>query len=148
MDNLNIFGNSQSKEAKANEQNEKEELSNMLKDSMRRLRQLEERYNNLRKTIVVNEQNMISQNKKAAKDIKLIENDILEFKKHIRSIGEEIKLLIKEVQDTVRKNDVKILEKYISFWDPLNYVTKNEVSNLIKKQIEFELKNKFEKNNN
>ncbi|MFP4403117.1 MAG: hypothetical protein ACLFPJ_02090 [Candidatus Woesearchaeota archaeon] len=125
-----------------NNQMNTDETLNMVKDSMRRLRLLEEKYNNLRKTIVVNEQNMLSQNKKINHDVKSFENDILELKKHIRSMSEEIKLIIKEVQNTVKKNEVKVLEKYISFWDPLSYVTKSEVNSLIKKHIEYEFKKK------
>lgn len=135
-----------------NQQNNPEqELSSLVKDLTRRLRQIEERYSNIRKSMQVTEQNMISQSKKNTTDKKALQADIAELKKHIKNMGEEMKIVAKELGTSAKKEDVKLLEKYISFWDPLSFVTRRElqkeVKRLVKKEIE-EYKNKKEQNQN
>ncbi|MFW5991192.1 MAG: hypothetical protein ACOCQX_03100 [Candidatus Nanoarchaeia archaeon] len=117
-----------------------EENPNMLKDVMRRLRQLEERYSNLRKSLHVTEQNMLAQGKKNNSDKKALEEDIAELKKHVRNMGEELKIVTKELGNNVKKEDVKMLEKYISFWEPLKFVTHNELQKEVKEAVQRELK--------
>lgn len=117
-----------------------EENPNILKDVMRRLRQLEERYSNLRKSLHVTEQNMLAQGKKNNSDKKALEKDIAELKKHVRNMGEELKIVTKELGNNVKKEDVKMLEKYISFWEPLKFVTHNELQKEVKEAVQRELK--------
>ncbi|MGM5482824.1 MAG: hypothetical protein ACQESF_05155 [Nanobdellota archaeon] len=116
-----------------------QDSSNMLKDVMRRIRQLEERYSNLRKSLHVTEQNMLNQSKKNNSDKKNLEDDISELKKHVKNMGEELKIITKELSTSVKKEDVKMLEKYISFWDPLSFVTHNELKNEVKNEVKKEL---------
>lgn len=137
----NLFNNPQQKEQN-NKSTTEEDTANMLKDVMRRLRQLEERYNNMRKSMQVTEQNMLKQSKKNTEDKQNLQTDITELKKHVRNMGEELKIATKELSDSAKKNDVKVLEKYISFWEPLTYVTRKElqkeVHNIVKKELEKE----------
>lgn len=136
MDNL--FQNKNQKNPKgANDSAQDDSI--MLKDVMRRLRQLEERYTNLRKSLHVTEQNMLKQSKKNTSDKKTLEEDIGELKKHVRNMGEELKIVTKELGDNVKKEDVKVLEKYISFWDPLKFVTHDELKNEIKEEVKKQL---------
>ncbi len=127
------------KNSKEMQQATLDDAMNMLRDMLRRVRQLEERYANMRKTVQVNEQNVIASRKKTNVDLKAMDLEIAEVKKHMRNMGEEIKLLVKEAKDSVRKEDVKLLEKYINFWQPLNYVTHNELEKEVKKQVKKQL---------
>ncbi|MFW6013788.1 MAG: hypothetical protein ACOCZQ_00205 [Nanoarchaeota archaeon] len=137
--------------ANKEQDNSEQELSNMVKDLTRRLRQMEERYTNLRNSMQVTEQNMLSQSKKNTTDKQTLQADISELKKHIRNMGEEMKIVTKELGNTAKKDDVKVLEKYISFWEPLSFVTRNElkkeVKRLVKKELEEQTK-KVEQNQN
>ncbi len=137
----NLFS-SQQKKGGSQDGTSAEEMSNMLKDIMRRLRQMEERYSNLRKSMQVTEQNMLKQSKKNTSDKQDLQSDIAELKKHIRNIGEELKIVAKELGNSAKKDDVKVLEKYINFLDPLTYVTKNEFRKEVKRVIKEELENK------
>lgn len=111
----------------------------MLKDVMRRLRQLEERHSNLRKSLQVTEQNMLKQSQKNNEDKKTLQQDIAELKKKVKNMSEELQIVTKELGSSVKKEDVKVLEKYISFWDPLKYVTHNELQNVVKEAVKKEL---------
>lgn len=116
-----------------------DDVMSIIRDIMRRLRQLEERHANMRKTLLVNEQNMLKSNKKNSTDVKTIEADLTEMKKMMRSMGEEVKHIIREMGDSVKREDVRVLEKYISFWQPLHFVTHNELEKEVKKIVKREV---------
>jgi len=115
-------------------------LNEDVSDLSRRLRISEERYTTIRNRIQVMDQNMLLHNKKQTADIKTIDSDINDLKKEINDLNEKINLIIKELNDSAKKEDIEVLQKYINLWDPMNFVTRKEVEKLIK-----ELKNELTK---
>lgn len=107
-------------------------LANAVRDLSRRLRTLEERYTNLQTKLQITEQNMLSRHKHYTLEVKTINMDMTEQKKEIMEIKERILLLIRELRATAKKEEVKVLQKYISLWEPLNFVTRNEVNEIIR----------------
>lgn len=110
-----------------------EDVSGLVKDLMRRVRVLEERYSSIRKNIQVNEQNMLSINRKLMTEAKTINMDLGELKQNMHEMKEEMLLVIKELKETVKKEEVQVLEKYINLWEPLNFVTHAELEKALKK---------------
>ncbi|MFH0868388.1 MAG: hypothetical protein V1831_03670 [Candidatus Woesearchaeota archaeon] len=101
----------------------------------RRLRLLEESFTNIRRALQVTEQNMLSKNKVFATEIRTVTSDISDIKKDIADIKEKIIDLVKEVQGTAKRDEVKVLEKYINYWNPIKFVTQNEVEALVKEMM-------------
>jgi septation ring formation regulator EzrA len=116
-----------------------EEILGSIRDLSRRIRVIEERYGNIRKSIQVNEQNMLADSRKNSAEIKSVSGDILELKKTIREIGEELGQIIKELKTAVKKEEVKVLERYINLWQPMNYVTYEEMEKRIKAIVKEEI---------
>lgn len=106
-----------------------------LNDVVRRLRILEERYTNLRTRSQLTEQNILSKNRSFSTELKTIISDIHEIKREIEEMKNKILNLFKEIQTFASKEDVKILEKYISMWEPVNFVTQKEVEEIVKEAI-------------
>jgi len=104
----------------------------------RRLRILEESITNIRRELQVTEQNMLGKNKIFATEIRTLTSDIGDIKKEISEIKERIVDFIGELKEAAKKEDVKVLEKYINFWNPVNFVTHNEVEALVKEIIKKE----------
>jgi len=121
-----IFGNQQPQAPP-----ESLDLSNLVKDLMRRVRVLEERYSSIRKNIQVNEQNVLKMNKKVFADIKSVTLDIADVKRGMHGLKDEVTLIIKELKESVKKEEVQVLEKYIKLWEPLNFVTHNEMEQFV-----------------
>ncbi|MBN2457664.1 hypothetical protein JXB31_00865 [Candidatus Woesearchaeota archaeon] len=119
-----------------------DEIVAAIRETSRRLRVLEERYSGVRKNIQLNEQNMLSESKKNATEIKTINVDMVEIKKSIRSIGEELKQIIKELKLTVKKEEFKVMERYLNLWQPMDYVSHTEMENRIKDIVKQELTKK------
>ena len=49
--------------------------------------------------------------------------------------------LLKEIQQLARTEDVKVIERYLHLWDPLKFVTRDELEDLVREVLE---KKKYE----
>ncbi|MBL7147802.1 MAG: hypothetical protein ISS82_03180 [Nanoarchaeota archaeon] len=103
-------------------------------DVMGRVRIIESKYIDLRERLLVVNQNMVQGYKNLSTEIKLLNEDIRELKSDLFEIKESMHKIVHELQFFASKNDLKVLEKYINMWNPLNFVTEEEVIELIKKQ--------------
>ncbi|MBI2134372.1 hypothetical protein HYU09_00130 [Candidatus Woesearchaeota archaeon] len=104
----------------------------------RRLRVLEESFTNLRRVLQVTEQNMLDKNRIFTTEIRTIVSDISDMKKEINDIKEKIMELVKELQTAAKRDEVKVLEKYINLWNPVKFVTQNEVEQIVKEMLDRE----------
>ncbi len=111
-----------------------QEISNL----STRLRVLEERSSNMRKKQQLVEQNMLSHRKRFTEEVDLLKDEIDEIKRTIREIETKIIMIIKELRLTAKKEDVDIIKKYVEMWEPVNFVTQNQVEKIVKEFIEEE----------
>lgn len=112
------------------------EVINQLDDSSRRLRILEERYTNLQTKTQVMEQNMLNRNKHLSTEIKTVDSDIHELKREIIDIKNKVLMLIKEMQNMAKKEEIKVLQKYVNMWEPVKFVTQSEVEDIVRRVID------------
>ncbi len=101
----------------------------------RRLKVLEEGISNLRKKILVNEQNDLSRYKKILLEEKTTLTELKELKKEIESMKIIIKEVISELKNSARKTDLDVFKRYIDMWNPINFVTENTVEKLIDEKL-------------
>lgn len=106
-------------------------MNNDVNDQSRKLRVLEERYIVLRKKTQVTEQNMLANYKRINTQLKTAVSDVSELKHEMAELVEKVVLLQKEIEQCAKKEDVKVIEKYILFWNPTNYITKSQVEKKI-----------------
>jgi predicted transcriptional regulator len=107
-----------------------------------RLRILEERYSTNRERMFVMNQNMIDHYKRTNSELSAINEDIKELKGDIFTVKETVKHLVQELENFARKDQLKVLEKYINMWNPFNFVTEEEVLKLIEKKRQKNVKPK------
>jgi hypothetical protein len=100
-----------------------------------RLRVSEERYADLRRKLQLIEQNMLAHQKKSLMDAKHGQTDLLELKKTVRVMEDRIILAIKELQLTARKEDVDVLKRYVEMWDPLRFVSNDQVERIVDEKL-------------
>ena len=99
-----------------------------------RVRILEGKYNLTRERMLLINQNMIDHYKDLNSEIKIIKDDIREIKETLEIIKDTSRSLVKEMAFFARKEQLKVLEKYINMWNPLNFITQEEVVELIEKE--------------
>ena len=132
-----IFGHSQPQPA-----SDFSGLTDDMNTLSRRLRLLEEGFTNLRRFLQVTEENIVAKNKHYSAEIKTVASDITEIRKEVQEVRDKMVLVIKELQSTARKEEVKVLEKYINLWNPVKFVTQNEVEQIINEVLEKKEANK------
>lgn len=98
-----------------------------------RIRVLESKYSLARERIFLVNQNMVDSHKQFMVHIDNINSDIKEIKNDIYIIKDTLRTIIKEFDAFAKKEDLKVLEKYINMWSPLKFVTEAQVLELIKK---------------
>ena len=99
-----------------------------------RVRVLESKYGYLRDRIVLINENLITEYKKLSQEIKVVDSELKDLKKDIFEIKEALRHVLGELKFFARKENFKVLEKYINMWNPFNFVTEEEVLRLIKEK--------------
>lgn len=110
-------------------------LSDQLTTLAGRLRISEERMSEIRRKLLLIESNMLAGNKKSQTDIKIIQNDIMEVKHSMHVIEDKIITLIKELRMTAPKEDLQVLKRYIELWDPMKFVTREQLDKIIDERL-------------
>lgn len=107
---------------------------NAFNEVIGRLRINESKITTLRERLLVTDSNMIGEYKRLSEEIKNMNEEVRELKNVILSIRETVRDVIKSTENLASVEDVKVLEKYINVWDPLNFVTEREVRQIIQEK--------------
>lgn len=99
-----------------------------------RLRILEGKYNLMRERLFIINENMIDHYKTLSIEMRSLKTDMKEIKESLFSLKEATREVVKELDFFARKEQLKILEKYINMWNPFDFVTEEDVLKLIEKK--------------
>lgn len=121
---------------KEDQQVDLSEVTSDINSLSRRLRLLEEGSANIRNMLQITEENLVSKNKTIGIEIKTLTSDINDLRKEMHELKEKVLMIIRELQSAARKEDVKLLEKYISLWNPVKFVTRGELDYVVKEAVE------------
>jgi hypothetical protein len=95
------------------------------------LRILEDKYANLRRKIQLTDQTILEMQKNFFKEKKLLTEDLTESKMKLQELIDDLTTMKSELKDTVKNNDLKVLDRYLDLWEPLQYVTRKEVEDAL-----------------
>ncbi len=115
---------------------EKTDFSGQISNFASRLRLLEERYSLLQRRAQLIDKNMLQHAKELHSEIRTMNSEMADMKNEINELQEKAKLIVRELQNLAPKEEVEILKKYISYWEPLNFVTRNEAEKMIREVME------------
>ena len=113
----------------------KTESSEQVTTLAARLRVSEERNSEMRKKIILIEQNMLSNHKRAMSEIKSLQTELSELKRTVQAAEDKIITIIKELRLTSRKKDIEVLRKYIELWDPVRFVSRETVEKIVEEKL-------------
>ena len=108
------------------------DFTQIINELANRLRILESKQSLLSEKLLVMNQNMIEEYKKVIKDIKITDMETKEIKKDLTNLKNIVKHLTEEAGKFAQQKDVKVLEKYIKLWSPMNFVTEKQVQDMIR----------------
>ncbi len=104
---------------------------NLAIDVNSKIKALESKYNLSRDRLFLINQNMIDQFKLTSTELRLIKEEVKDLKTELNSIKETISSILKELNRFARKEEVKVIEKYVSLWDPLKFVTEDQLKEIL-----------------
>src|SRR3989344_8887061 len=93
---------------------------NLLNDIVGRLRLLENKYSLYGERLLIVNKNTIEEFRKLSREMKQLQQDIKEIREEIEKIKETSKNIVRELQSFAKKENVKVLEKYINLWNPID----------------------------
>ncbi|MFC1768821.1 hypothetical protein ACFLZX_03585 [Nanoarchaeota archaeon] len=106
-----------------------------VRDLNARLNTLEDSLNNLRKKVQITDSNLISKSKHLDSEIKATFADMKDIRRDVIDIKDKISLMFKELKVRATSDDVKVLKRYIEMWDPIKFVSKNEIDAIIDEKL-------------
>ncbi len=110
---------------------EGQEITQVIVDLNNRIRTLENKYNLLGERLLVVNQNMIEEYKRILREMKIINEDLREMRQETMLTQDAMRNMVKEMELFAKKEQVKVLEKYIDLINPMRFVTTEEVESLI-----------------
>lgn len=114
------------------------DASYILNEVIARLRSLESKYNDItEKTLMINK-NMVDEYKTFSRHLRLLESEMKDIKLESSKIKEVLKSISSETQGYAKKENLKVLEKYINLLNPMNNLTEEDVRRIIKEVIQSE----------
>jgi hypothetical protein len=63
-----------------------------------------------------------------------------ELKKQLDDVVEKMKIDVRELKECAKHSDIEVLQKYINIWQPINFVTRETVSKLVRDEVESQFK--------
>ena len=106
----------------------------------RRLRILESRHTDLNRKAQVTEKNMLNERKRFTRELRANDSDILESKKMLNELKSKVDTIIADLKNFAAKDDIEALRKYIDMWEPVNFITRDEVEKIVKEAVEEKIK--------
>lgn len=107
----------------------------VISDINSKIRTIESKNSILAEHLLTVNQNSIEEYKRVNKEISLLNFEIKRLKEELFIIRQALNNFLKESDFFVKKNDIKVLEKYINLWDPLNFVTEDEIDMIIERKL-------------
>lgn len=111
-----------------------EDLNYVVFDLNSRIRTLESKHQLFGEHLLVINRNMIEEYKKTLEEFKRTQDEISNMKKDILEIKEVLRKFAKEFNFFAKKEDLMVLEKYINLWNPMEFVTTEELQKTLKKE--------------
>ncbi len=110
----------------------------VIADLNARVRALENKYNTLTERLLVVNQNMIEYSKKVMKDVKELSQESKKMKMDLMNTQEAVKDTVKEMSIFAKKDQLKVLERYMNMINILKLVTDEQLDvklELFKKEL-------------
>mgnify|MGYP006273473791 CR=1 FL=1 len=107
-------------------------INRKLAEISRRVKIVEEHLDTMSSRLQLTEKDTIEKHKSSIKRVNTVEREVREMRGKIREVNDLSLRLADRLKDFAPREDIQVLERYAKWWQPLNYVTREEVKKLIK----------------
>lgn len=120
------------KKSKTKEDPHVNKLLKAVSDIESRLRVLEERYANLRHRTQITDQNMLETEKNLSTEMRQTKDQLTQLSDTLSEITSKMGLFASELSTVAQRVDLKVIEKYLDLWQPMQFVTRDELASVLK----------------
>ncbi len=115
---------------------EKPEIDNSISNNInRRIRVLEERFQNLAKKQQVTEENMLETNKDHETQLKRLTQEVEDLSKKYLALRDRLQDMGHEIDSKAAQQEFLVVKKYLELWKPVNFVSEQTVERLINEKL-------------
>lgn len=112
-----------------------QDVGGQLNNISRRLRLLEERYENLRDFLRSNEQHDLKYRKQYDKEFSTFSSEMNEYRRDFVDLRDKVRLIVKELKECAKSDELKLVQNYIDLWEPVTFVTERQVEKIIEEKL-------------
>lgn len=117
------------------EQNEEQQVQFLLSDFSTRLRDLEERNRLIKERVVLLGQNLISTKEEVEGELRILKQDSEKVKQGVEKMGSTLKSVVEELGRFVKREEMAVIERMLKDFQPLEFMRKKDVEELIEQKI-------------
>ncbi len=108
------------------------EFSEHISNLSGRMKLVEERIDSLRGHIDIIDNSLMEKHKAVISELREVEDSVRSMRGDLEEVKSLVERLAKRLEELASREEVKILERYVSMWQPMNFVTRNEVAAVVK----------------
>ncbi len=106
-------------------------IQEQVKTMLDTVRNIEARVTTMDKKIHIIETNLLDFKKKSNSEVKTIHTSILNNEKEISLVSKNVMKITADLNNFARVEEVGTIRKYLELWKPINFVTYNELDNVL-----------------
>jgi 5'-deoxynucleotidase YfbR-like HD superfamily hydrolase len=129
----NIFGGNAEKQEQQQFKSTVDTHSKAILNVVQRQKDLESSIDVINEKLELLDHNSVKNFRKVNDDIKNLREDIKDLRSELSSIKEFNQKLTKQLKSFATRDEVGKLEKYVDFWEPMNFVTREEMDDFREK---------------
>ena len=106
-------------------------IAALLSEFNTKISDLEARYDMLRDRLLLTSESFVKTRDAVNKEVNLVKSDLRDVKNDVEKNKELTQQILYELSQFARKEEVRILERYIKLWEPLKFAKVEEVKEMI-----------------
>lgn len=103
----------------------------ILTDLNTKIKDLDEKNSLLNEKVLLLGQSLLKQEERIMREMALLKDNLKEMRNDLDRLKEGINHIIHESENFARKDELRIMEKYMKIWEPLKFVKEDEVKKMI-----------------
>ncbi len=96
---------------------------------------LEGKINSLVREVDLVKNDLIRKNSSLGKEVKALNDEVLELKRQQNQFAQKMDLIIKELKQTAGNEEVQVIKKYVELWNPLSFVTQRDLERTVDARV-------------
>ena len=103
----------------------------VISDINTRIRDIDEKHSLLKEKTILLGQSFLKQEEGITTDLAMIKDEVREMRNELERMKEAINHIVHESANFARKEELRVLDRYMKIWEPLKFVKEEEVKKMI-----------------